>query len=359
MASKGKPEVSEEKEELPKFHQNFFTVPNEQEEDAIPELKTTIRDPQNHYIEVEFTENYKQSKKTGSCCGGVQNVSPPPFIKVDLNKNIDVDLAGILLKTNGKEQGFLHAKEVDDVKFKSSKPKKDELPPASPVDKDLLEDPGVKPLANAWSFVQADAKTDIPTTYQIPRLAAHELPVVGTFVHQHVVPGFPYRVRLNGTKEFLFEGNPLVLQSVGQGYGKRLSFESEDVLYNENYFWSDSNPEEGYAFSISLSLGGHKYSVLDRQGKALGNVEILKNGEKQVVKKKRFNPVSVELETKVNLRTKLWLKDAGKEARDVNLLGVAIATKYARQPCACVERIVDVEIPGCGVCSFVKVSRKI
>ena len=89
------------------------------------------------------------------------------------------------------------------------------------------------------SVVSGTSIGDIPSSYTIPTVARHERPVVGTFVHQDVVPGFRYRVRCNGTDDFHFDGKPLLLESIGQGYGKRLTFESEDILRNNNFLPCD------------------------------------------------------------------------------------------------------------------------
>ena len=93
---------------------------------------------------------------------------------------------------------------------------------------------------------------DIPTQYSVPLLKPYELPAVGTYVDKNIIPGFEYRVRLNGTNEYLFDGEALCLQSIGQGYGKRLTFESDDLLENPNFVWSDSNHEDGFGFSIQV-----------------------------------------------------------------------------------------------------------
>lgn len=53
--------------------------------------------------------------------------------------------------------------------------------------------------------------------------------------------------------------------SIGMGYAKRLTFESESKIENNNYFWSDSHPDglglepravhEGMEFKVTA--GGH------------------------------------------------------------------------------------------------------
>lgn len=45
------------------------------------------------------------------------------------------------------------------------------------------------------------------------------------------------------SRRHLFEGRSLLLQSVGMGYGKRITFKPDTLNAPENYFWSDSHPE--------------------------------------------------------------------------------------------------------------------
>lgn len=69
--------------------------------------------------------------------------------------------------------------------------------------------------------------------------------------------GFKYQVRPVNSKRSLFGGNPVTLQAIGRGYGKRLTFASDNLNNNENYFWSDSVPE-GYGFCIqAVAPGDH------------------------------------------------------------------------------------------------------
>lgn len=133
---------------------------------------------------------------------------------------------------------------------------------------------------------------DIPTEYNINDLQAHELPVIGTYVDPNVLPGFRYRVRLGGGKEeeYLFDGKALLLTRVGPGYGKRLSFEDKDILCNENFFWSDSNPDGGFAFSIHCLSEGERFGVFDCENKLAGDVLITQvNPEQQLLSSKIDN----------------------------------------------------------------------
>jgi len=134
--------------------------------------------------------------------------------------------------------------------------------------KSVLEHLNSVTVDDNTSVVSGSSIGDIPSSYTIPTVGRHERPVVGTFVHQDVTPGFRYRVRCNGTQDYFFDGAPLLLESVGQGYGKRLTFESPDVLRNENYFWSDSR-SLGYAFSIHALDAGMRFEIREN-GKRVG-----------------------------------------------------------------------------------------
>jgi len=71
-------------------------------------------------------------------------------------------------------------------------------------------------------------------------------------VDKRILPGFRYRVRKLGglnTNRYLFKGKALTLQSIGRGYGKRITFEGETLNSNNNYFYSDTHPA-GFGFSL-------------------------------------------------------------------------------------------------------------
>lgn len=146
-----------------------------------------------------------------------------------------------------------------------------------------------------------------PTQYLIDSLEEHELPVVGTFIHNYILPGFRYRVRLTGTAEYLFDGKALQLESVGQGYGKRLTFESKDILENDNYFWSDSN-DTGFAFSIQVLFpAGEEYEVHDSHDRCIGSFSLQTVSEKQKVTGVVIEEGLVNVHVNVDLCGKLML----------------------------------------------------
>lgn len=87
----------------------------------------------------------------------------------------------------------------------------------------------------------------------------------------NIAVGFRYRVRRLGSMDFYYGGKALTLMSMGKGYGKRLTFESSDVLSNDNYFWSDSHPE-GFAFSVQAVEAGQSFDMYDDSSREAGRV---------------------------------------------------------------------------------------
>jgi len=199
---------------------------------------------------------------------------------------------------------------------------------------------------------------DFPTEYIIPALKPHEIPVVGTYVDKKIVPGFAYRVRRNGTSEYLFDGVALVLKSIGRGYGKRLTFHNEDIE-NDNFFWSDSNPENGFAFSIQVVFEGDKFNVVDRQGRVVGETLLTAVGSEQEIEgvSLRSQKISVVASVEVECTLRFSSLDHVPEnlrgqTVDVAASGLALASKTEK--CWKVEtvEIRNVHILDLGECSF-------
>lgn len=90
---------------------------------------------------------------------------------------------------------------------------------------------------------------DFLIEYIILVLRFYEIFVVGIYVYKDIIFGFVYRVCWNGISDYLFDGEVLVLWIIGKGYGKRLIFYSY-VVENDNFFWLDSNLDEGFVFLI-------------------------------------------------------------------------------------------------------------
>ncbi|XP_029823473.2 uncharacterized protein LOC8028338 isoform X1 [Ixodes scapularis] len=116
----------------------------------------------------------------------------------------------------------------------------------------------IKPAQSDFLYiVRGEDVNDVPTSYVVNGLRPHEFPVIGTYVDKRVVPGFRYRVRVNRTSRQLFDGRALTLESVGRGYGKRITFEAPPggLNDNDNYFYSDTIAQ-GYGFSpVALEVG--------------------------------------------------------------------------------------------------------
>lgn len=210
------------------------------------------------------------------------------------------------------------------------------------------------------TLVRGEDIRDVPTEYTIPALRAHELPVIGTYVDKHVVPGFAFRIRLNGSDSYLFGGEALVLERIGQGYGKRLTFESEDLINNENFFWSDSNPGLGFGFSIQVVFQGDKFSVFDSADRKVAQVAVNNLREEQeivsshveddcLVKEVCVLDMECEFSFCNDAHVPQMLQGQNME---LPVSGVAVARKQYNQPKAKLFGIKDILVPLLGTCSF-------
>lgn len=80
---------------------------------------------------------------------------------------------------------------------------------------------------------------------------------------RRIVPGFHYRVQVEGSGRKLFGGRAQRLDSIGRGYAKRITFEPTRLNSPDNHFWSDSYPE-GFGFEISAVRAGMEFYVTTR-----------------------------------------------------------------------------------------------
>jgi len=183
---------------------------------------------------------------------------------------------------------------------------------------------------DASTTVSGKSIGDIPSTYQIPALRHHERAVVGTFVHPDIVPGFKYTARANGTTDFIFERKPKLLESIGQGYGKRLTFESEDILNNNNYFWSDSSPM-GYAFSIHVIDVATTFLVYENE-KFIGTCLVKSvHDEQEIINSRNDNELMQHIkEVHVNFNC-LFSVDTTRNEFLSDVAGFVRVTKGARE----------------------------
>lgn len=199
---------------------------------------------------------------------------------------------------------------------------------------------------------------DFPTEYTISALRPHEIPVVGTYVHKKIIPGFAYRVRRNGTSDYLFDGEALVLRTIGKGYGKRLTFHS-DAVESDNFFWSDSNPDEGFAFSIQVIFEGDKFDVLDRYRRKVAETQLITVGDEQeiekvLLRKREINmDVSVEMECSLKFSSLDYVPEHLRgQIVDLATSGLAWSQKTLSGWKAEMVEIRNVHIPDLGACSF-------
>jgi hypothetical protein len=90
------------------------------------------------------------------------------------------------------------------------------------------------------------------------------------------MPGFYYRVRPAGSKKLLFDGQSLLLISIGPGYGKRITFmpDRQNLNASNNFLWSDSHPD-GLGFEPRAVHEGMKFAVM-AAGQRLGEGSVFR-----------------------------------------------------------------------------------
>ncbi|XP_076320634.1 uncharacterized protein LOC143230645 isoform X2 [Tachypleus tridentatus] len=221
----------------------------------------------------------------------------------------------------------------------------------------LYEDSVSKPVSDILDFAQkvptriSDVDTgltirgeDIPTVYTISGLQNYEFPVVGTYIDRRIVPGFKYRVRIIQTDLYQFDGKALNLKSIGMGYGKRLTFESESLNYNENYFWSDTDPN-GYGFTVVAMEKGDEFIIKDDKDVVCGELTVRKCSNSQSERDMRVTKDGVVEKT---IEVRLWAKIRNacngldirlETSQDVELIGIVSLVRSKRIAVAEVHRV--------------------
>nr|XP_034334692.1 uncharacterized protein LOC117691888 [Crassostrea gigas] len=197
-----------------------------------------------------------------------------------------------------------------------------------------------------------------PIQYKSAGIKPHEFPVIGFHVDENICPGFRYRVRYMGSKDFLFNGEPRMLQSIGLGYGKRLTFSGETLNNNENFFWSDSRPE-GYAFTVCAVEAGDKFVIYDEMSHVVGDVDIIEVEESQTEEKTVYEPDYVKKIVRVRLTANIQYHIHHGMLMDVtdhvtNLEGTAVLVRHRGSMAATLQQISDVNVPRFGKCSLWK-----
>lgn len=210
--------------------------------------------------------------------------------------------------------------------------------------------PGVESSSRRVTVNGADLK-DIPCQYCIVGLERYELPVIGTYVDPRIIPGFNYRVRPAGSRRHLFEGRSLLLQSIGMGYGKRITFKPDTLNAPENYFWSDSHPE-GLGMEPRAIHPGMKFTITGNGG-LLGEASVFRADLPQVEEKteyvevpgKRGSAVEKYIHVDVTCHVKLATTGGGSVDSEVHLMkvsGVALVRKEPGQSVAKLTKVFNV-----------------
>ncbi|XP_041463539.1 uncharacterized protein LOC121414429 [Lytechinus variegatus] len=190
-------------------------------------------------------------------------------------------------------------------------------------------------------------------------LGQHEMAVCGTHVDERVLPGFRYRVRIpsktNGDR-YQFGGRALHLLRIGQGYGKRLTFEDQYANINTNFFWSDTLPN-GYAFIISAVEPGDEFVVCHQNRRPFGRATVIATSQRQVEisssiteDKDVVKRVIVAMQISVQYTCEPHGMMSLRADEIVDVMGVAVVKKSAKSLRAVTRCVEEVEIPGHGEC---------
>ncbi|XP_057650884.1 uncharacterized protein LOC130890683 [Diorhabda carinulata] len=216
--------------------------------------------------------------------------------------------------------------------------------PKSPFQIPETEEPIKGPLK-----LDASSLGDIPGQYTICALEPHQLPVVGVYIDPRVVPGFKYLVRPlpevgkpSTMNKCLFNGKALTLTSIGRGYARRFTFESDKFIGNDNYFWSDNRPE-GYAFELELLSEGDKFTFFNPNGEPEGTVEVLSIEGPQTEIFSSFKNGLVDKRATVTFTGKVEYYETGV-AKPVLLSGTILSRKLKNKPRAEILKISRVNI---------------
>ncbi|KAJ8315657.1 hypothetical protein KUTeg_007807 [Tegillarca granosa] len=201
---------------------------------------------------------------------------------------------------------------------------------------------------------------DVPIDYSINGIQKHELPVIGVYLDRRICPGFKYKVRYVGTQDFAFDGEARMLESIGMGYGKRLTFRGERRNLNECYFWSDSHPE-GFAFSLQAVEKSQKFIIYNSMRLPVGDATVESSNFPQIEESteckngsvKKF--VRVRITCVINYHHRHHGNLMGVHNQDLEVVeGVAEVVKNKGFREASVVCINDVFLPRIGTCSFLK-----
>lgn len=195
---------------------------------------------------------------------------------------------------------------------------------------------------------------DFPAEYIINPLEDHQFPVMGVYIDKRVIPGFKYLVKPIKTTKYLFQGVPLSLLSIGRGYARRLTFETNKQHRNQpTYFYSD-NHLEGYAFELQVIADGDKFTIYDANGEPHGELEIIKADREQVEINLAQENDQIVRKVRVKFSANVEFYDSGMTHHTV-LDGTAVCVKHKNEIFAKTVKIRNVNIkhnkyyliPGC------------
>ncbi|XP_072949289.1 uncharacterized protein [Epargyreus clarus] len=207
--------------------------------------------------------------------------------------------------------------------------------------------PGIKSSSRRIT-VSGREINDIPCKYCVVGLERYELPVIGTYVDPRIVPGFCYRVRPASSRRHLFEGRSLLLQSIGMGYGKRITFKPDTLNAPENYFWSDSHPE-GLGMEPRAVHPNMKFSISGNGG-VLGEASVFRADLPQIEEKteyvdvpgKRGKAVEKYIQVDVTCHVKLATTGGGSVDSEVHLMKVSGVALVRKEPGQAEAKLVKV-----------------
>ncbi|XP_045461929.1 uncharacterized protein LOC123672022 isoform X2 [Harmonia axyridis] len=207
--------------------------------------------------------------------------------------------------------------------------------------------PGVDTTKRRVTVRGSDIK-DVPTKYTMTGLKSYEIPVVGTYVDPRIMPGFYYRVRPNDRKSHLFNGKTLRLLNIGMGYAKRLTFESESKIENNNYLWSDNHPD-GLGLEPRALHEGMKFKVT-AGGQVLGEASVFRTDNPQIEEKMEKIPTkdgkfAIQKYIHVDVICHVWLTTPGRCSTEseqylMRVCGLAVVRK---EPNSINSRVLRVE----------------
>lgn len=180
----------------------------------------------------------------------------------------------------------------------------------------------------------------------------------GFHLDNRVCPGFTYHVRDLRTDREVLEGEPRVLQSIGMGYGKRLTFKGDKRNLNDCYFWTDNNPE-GYGFAIRVVSKGDNFVIYDSLNQSIGDVVIESVEGPQVEESMKCckgdvtKMVCVRFTCSIRYHNKLEQNLYDIANQDLQSLdGLVEITKSKKSKEAMVSCIRDVNISKVGMCTL-------